>query len=167
MPSPRRAAVLGGNRIPFARQFGAYAEASNQDMLTSAIEGLVARHGLAGERLGEVVASRGCGGDAADDLVLQAVRDRFGELGSREVAARLRTACRLARHRLDRLPRHPRGVVREELHQVTELRIRQERVVQRQLLPPPDHALQLGPDRTVGVGHQSDCRMEKRRRNSM
>jgi acetyl-CoA C-acetyltransferase len=52
----RRAAVLGGNRIPFARQFGPYAEASNQDMLTSAIEGLVARHGLAGERLGEVVA---------------------------------------------------------------------------------------------------------------
>ncbi len=56
MPSPRRAAVLGGNRIPFARQFGAYAEASNQDMLTSALEGLVARYGLAGERLGEVVA---------------------------------------------------------------------------------------------------------------
>jgi len=54
--TPRRAAVLGGNRIPFARQFGAYAEAANQDMLTSAIEGLVARHGLAGERLGEVVA---------------------------------------------------------------------------------------------------------------
>jgi acetyl-CoA C-acetyltransferase len=52
----RRAAVLGGNRIPFARQFGPYAEASNQDMLTAAIEGLVARHGLAGERLGEVVA---------------------------------------------------------------------------------------------------------------
>ncbi len=56
MTSPRRAAVLGGNRIPFARQFGAYAEASNQDMLTSALEGLVARHGLAGERVGEVVA---------------------------------------------------------------------------------------------------------------
>ena len=56
MTSPRRAAVLGGNRIPFARQFGAYAEASNQDMLTAALEGLIARHGLAGERLGEVVA---------------------------------------------------------------------------------------------------------------
>ncbi len=56
MTTTRRAAVLGGNRIPFARQFGAYAEASNQDMLTTAIEGLVARHGLAGERLGEVVA---------------------------------------------------------------------------------------------------------------
>ncbi|HMM94729.1 acetyl-CoA C-acetyltransferase [Phycicoccus sp.] len=56
MPTTRRAAVLGGNRIPFARQFGPYAEASNQDMLTAALEGLVARHGLAGERVGEVVA---------------------------------------------------------------------------------------------------------------
>ncbi|MBM6403933.1 acetyl-CoA C-acetyltransferase [Phycicoccus sp. CSK15P-2] len=56
MTTHRRAAVLGGNRIPFARQFGPYAEASNQDMLTAALEGLVARHGLAGERLGEVVA---------------------------------------------------------------------------------------------------------------
>ena len=53
--SPRRAAVLGGNRIPFARQFGPYANASNQDMFTAALEGLVARHGLGGERLGEVV----------------------------------------------------------------------------------------------------------------
>jgi acetyl-CoA C-acetyltransferase len=52
----RRAAVLGGNRIPFARQNGPYAKASNQDMLTAALEGLVARHGLAGERVGEVVA---------------------------------------------------------------------------------------------------------------
>lgn len=54
--SPRPAAILGGNRIPFARQFGPYAQASNQDMLTATIEGLVARHGLAGEQLGEVVA---------------------------------------------------------------------------------------------------------------
>ncbi len=55
-PSRRRAGVLGGNRIPFARQFGAYAEASNQDMLTAALDGLVARYGLADEQLGEVVA---------------------------------------------------------------------------------------------------------------
>ncbi len=52
----RRVAVLGGNRIPFARSNSAYAEASNQDMLTAAIDGLVARFGLEGERLGEVVA---------------------------------------------------------------------------------------------------------------
>lgn len=52
----RRVAVLGGNRIPFARAHGAYARASNQDLLTAALDGLVARYGLAGERLGEVVA---------------------------------------------------------------------------------------------------------------
>jgi len=52
----RRVAVLGGNRIPFARSNGPYAHASNQDMLTAALDGLVARFGLAGERLGEVVA---------------------------------------------------------------------------------------------------------------
>jgi acetyl-CoA C-acetyltransferase len=49
-------AILGGNRIPFARSNGPYAEASNQDMLTAALDGLVARFGLAGERAGEVVA---------------------------------------------------------------------------------------------------------------
>jgi acetyl-CoA C-acetyltransferase len=53
---PRRTAVIGGNRIPFARANGPYAKASNQDMLTAALEGLVARHGLAGEQVGEVVA---------------------------------------------------------------------------------------------------------------
>src|SRR5690348_6017346 len=52
----RRVAIIGGNRIPFARSGGAYATASNQDMLTAAIDGLVARFGLAGERMGEVAA---------------------------------------------------------------------------------------------------------------
>src|SRR4051794_15939173 len=54
--STRRVAVVGGNRIPFARSNTVYATASNQEMLTSAIDGLVARYGLEGERLGEVVA---------------------------------------------------------------------------------------------------------------
>src|SRR5437016_10568959 len=52
----RRAAILGGNRIPFARANGPYARASNQDMLTAALDGLVARFGLQGARLGEVAA---------------------------------------------------------------------------------------------------------------
>ncbi len=52
----RRAAVLGGNRIPFARSNSVYADASNQDMLTAANDGLAVRFGLEGERLGEVVA---------------------------------------------------------------------------------------------------------------
>ena len=50
----RDAVVVGGNRIPFARSNGAYANASNQDMLTAALDGLVSRFGLAGERMGEV-----------------------------------------------------------------------------------------------------------------
>jgi acetyl-CoA C-acetyltransferase len=53
---PRPVAILGGNRIPFARSGGPYAEASNQDMLTATLDGLVARFGLQGERLGDVVA---------------------------------------------------------------------------------------------------------------
>ncbi len=48
--------IVGGNRIPFARSDGPYAEASNQDMLTTAIDGLVGRFALQGERVGEVVA---------------------------------------------------------------------------------------------------------------
>ena len=54
--STRRAAIIGGNRIPFARSNGPYSHASNQDMLTTALDGLVARFGLQDERLGEVVA---------------------------------------------------------------------------------------------------------------
>ena len=52
----RQAAVVGGNRIPFARSNGDYFEASNQDMLTTTIDGLSARFGLGGERMGQVVA---------------------------------------------------------------------------------------------------------------
>ena len=53
---PRHAAVVGGNRIPFARRDREYAHASNQDMFTAALDGLVSRFGLRDERLGEVAA---------------------------------------------------------------------------------------------------------------
>ncbi|HDS1815004.1 acetyl-CoA C-acetyltransferase [Pseudomonas sp. GD03651] len=56
MRSPRRVAILGGNRIPFARSNGIYATASNQAMLTVALEGVIERYRLHGLRLGEVVA---------------------------------------------------------------------------------------------------------------
>lgn len=56
MRSLRRVAILGGNRIPFARSNGAYATASNQAMLTVALEGLIERYRLHGLRMGEVVA---------------------------------------------------------------------------------------------------------------
>jgi acetyl-CoA C-acetyltransferase len=52
----RRVAIVGGNRIPFARSNNRYATASNQDMLTAALDGLIARFGLSGMRMGEVAA---------------------------------------------------------------------------------------------------------------
>jgi acetyl-CoA C-acetyltransferase len=52
----RRVAILGGNRIPFARAGGPYAGVSNQEMLTAALDGLVERFDLAGVRLGEFTA---------------------------------------------------------------------------------------------------------------
>jgi acetyl-CoA C-acetyltransferase len=56
MTSPRHAAVVGGNRIPFARANGPYATESNQAMLTAAIDGLVARFSLQDQHVDEVVA---------------------------------------------------------------------------------------------------------------
>ena len=54
--SQKRVAILGGNRIPFARSNGSYADASNTDMLTAALDGLIERYNLQDEILGEVVA---------------------------------------------------------------------------------------------------------------
>ncbi|NRI67252.1 acetyl-CoA C-acyltransferase [Rhodococcus sp. ACPA4] len=51
----RRVAIVGGNRIPFARSDKAYAQASNQDMFTATLDGLVSRFNLQGEQLGMVV----------------------------------------------------------------------------------------------------------------
>jgi acetyl-CoA C-acetyltransferase len=62
----RRVAIVGGNRIPFARSNSVYSRASNQDMLTAALDGLVSRFSLEGERLGEV----------AGGAVLKHSRDR-------------------------------------------------------------------------------------------
>ena len=56
MAQLRRVAIVGGNRIPFARSNTVYAITSNQEMLTAALEGLIERFNLHGERLGEVVA---------------------------------------------------------------------------------------------------------------
>lgn len=52
----RRVAILGGNRIPFARSNGPYLKASNSDMLSAALNGLIERFHLQGQQLGEVVA---------------------------------------------------------------------------------------------------------------
>jgi acetyl-CoA C-acetyltransferase len=52
--SPRRVAIIGGSRIPFARSMGAYAQSSNQDMLTATLRSLVDRFRLQGQTIGDV-----------------------------------------------------------------------------------------------------------------
>ena len=52
----RQAVIVGGNRTPFVKAGTAFADASNQDLLTAALDGLVARFGLAGETVDEVAA---------------------------------------------------------------------------------------------------------------
>jgi acetyl-CoA C-acetyltransferase len=65
-PQARRVAIVGGARIPFARSDGPYATASNQEMLTAALDGLVERYGLRGP---------GAVGEFAAGAVLKHSRD--------------------------------------------------------------------------------------------
>ena len=50
----RRVAIVGGMRIPFCRANSVYAECSNQDMMTATLQGLVNKHDLKGQVLGDV-----------------------------------------------------------------------------------------------------------------
>ena len=52
----RQAVIVGGNRTPFVKAGTTFAEASTQDLLTAALDGLVARFGLAGRTVDEVAA---------------------------------------------------------------------------------------------------------------
>jgi len=54
--SPRRVAIVGGVRIPFARGNGAYAHVGNQEMLTAVFRALAEKFGLLGQRVDEVAA---------------------------------------------------------------------------------------------------------------
>jgi acetyl-CoA C-acetyltransferase len=50
----RRVAIIGSNRIPFVRSNTVYSHASNQEMMTAALNGLIERYKLEGLQLGEV-----------------------------------------------------------------------------------------------------------------
>ncbi|MBU2581525.1 MAG: acetyl-CoA C-acetyltransferase [Alphaproteobacteria bacterium] len=53
--SLRRVAVIGGVRTPFCRSGTLFADLSNLDMMTAALNGLVQRFNLSGEHIDEVV----------------------------------------------------------------------------------------------------------------
>jgi acetyl-CoA C-acetyltransferase len=52
--SNKRVAIIGANRIPFARHMSVYSTASNQDMMVAALNGLIEKCKLQGLQLGEV-----------------------------------------------------------------------------------------------------------------
>lgn len=52
----RKIAIIGGSRIPFCRSNSLYADQTNLDMLSAAIQGLVKRYGLEGKQIDQVLA---------------------------------------------------------------------------------------------------------------
>jgi acetyl-CoA C-acetyltransferase len=87
----RKVAIIGGNRIPFARSNTVYADASNQEMLTAALDGLVERFGLEGEQVGEFVAGAVLKHSADFNLAREVVLG--SKLSPRTPAADLQQAC--------------------------------------------------------------------------
>jgi acetyl-CoA C-acetyltransferase len=87
----RPVAIVGGLRIPFARSNGAYAHASNQDMLTAVLDGMAERFGLAGVELGEVVAGAVLKHPRDRDLTRESVLG--SRLSSRTPAYDVQQAC--------------------------------------------------------------------------
>ena len=86
-PAPtRRVAIIGGNRIPFARSNTVYAHDSNQDLLVAALQGLVDRYNLHGLRLGEFAAGARVAWSVPPSHIVLHRRDRPSR-GERESAA--------------------------------------------------------------------------------
>ncbi|MFL9482869.1 acetyl-CoA C-acetyltransferase [Chitinophagaceae bacterium LWZ2-11] len=50
----RKVAIVGYNRIPFARNNTSYVNAGNQDMMTASLNGLIDKYNLKGQLIGEV-----------------------------------------------------------------------------------------------------------------
>ncbi|MGB3947629.1 MAG: acetyl-CoA C-acetyltransferase [Bacteroidia bacterium] len=69
----RKVAVVGYNRIPFARQNTAYTLASNSDMLVATLTGLIDKYKLQGELLGEVAGGAVIKSGAEGNLIRESV----------------------------------------------------------------------------------------------
>ncbi len=88
---PRKVAIVGYNRIPFARQNTAHTLSSNQDMMVAALNGLIDRYNLKGELLGEVAG----GAVIKSSLVLNLMRESVmsTSLDQRTPACDIQQAC--------------------------------------------------------------------------
>lgn len=54
LSNPQRVAIIGSQRIPFARSFREYSRTTNQEMMIASVEAVVKKFGLSGKRLGDV-----------------------------------------------------------------------------------------------------------------
>jgi acetyl-CoA acetyltransferase len=90
MKTIRRIAIIGGGRIPFARQNSAYVDSSNIDMLTAVLKGVVERFGLQNQRPGAAAAGAVVN---IRPLPISAARPRRRALYRRKRASTGRASC--------------------------------------------------------------------------
>lgn len=83
--------MVGGVRLPFARAYGAYAQATNAMLLSASLRGLVERFALRGVRMGEVTAGAVIKHSRDFNLTREAVLD--SGLNSHTPAFDLQRAC--------------------------------------------------------------------------
>jgi acetyl-CoA C-acetyltransferase len=89
--SIRKVAVVGYNRIPFARYNTRYAEAGNPDMMVATLNGLIAKYRLQGQLLGEVAGGAVIKHSSESNLIRECVMNTA--LDPRTPACDLQQAC--------------------------------------------------------------------------
>ncbi|MEG0925611.1 acetyl-CoA C-acetyltransferase [Chryseobacterium sp.] len=87
----KKVAIVGYNRIPFARMNTAYSEKGNQDLLLAALNGLIDRHQLKGKLLGEVAGGAVIKHISESNLIREAVMNT--SLDPATPACDLQQAC--------------------------------------------------------------------------
>src|ERR1700740_790414 len=87
----RKVAIVGYNRIPFARRNTAYVDASNQDMLVATLNGLINNYNLKGQLLGEVAGGAVVKHSRESNLIRESVMNTF--LDPRTPACDIQQAC--------------------------------------------------------------------------
>src|SRR6266550_4993993 len=96
---PRRVAILGGARIPFARANTAYVDQGNLEMMSAAMKALVDRFSLKGQKIGEVsagaVIKHSRDWNLARESTQSAGLDPRSEEHTSELQSRLHLVCRL------------------------------------------------------------------------
>ena len=86
-----RVAVVGGSRIPFCRSHSVYKDASNQEMMSAALDGLVMKYDLKGQVIGDVALGAVIKHSRDFNLARESVLD--SGLNTRTPAVDLQRAC--------------------------------------------------------------------------